>query len=436
MRKKIAYNSVILVAFINLLVACGTNIPNNPNEDPVVNPKQQQRSAKRGVSYSFSIIDDAKLLGPGVSWFYNWGPDISSTLNTAATGNKIDFIPMAWNGVFDANRIRSFKASHPECEYILGFNEPNLTDQANMTPTVAAEKWAPLAALAKELNMKLISPAMNYGTLTDYGDPIVWLDEFFTKVPLSSIDGIAIHCYMGNASALASYVKRFKKYGKPIWMTEFCAWEKNITSVAAQMNFMSEAVNFLECNPDVARYAWFIPRGSGAVESYPYMQLLTKTTPYDLSVLGKVFVNMSTLDKTTYYPERQQIPAESYSSTNTEADIKAGNWNTPVHFRPTTDVDGVLDVIDFNSDMWLEYLVETTTIQSPKINLRYTSLYNATIEISVDGTVVATISMAKTGADNAWQTATTSIPMSIGKHTIRIKNTYCGTSLNWISVTK
>lgn len=437
MRKKIAFKSAILAVLINLLfAACGTDAPNNPTDDPVVNPKQQQRSVKRGVSYSFSIIDDAKLLGPGVSWFYNWGPDISSTLNTAVVGNKIDFIPMAWNGGFDANRIRSFKALHPECEYILGFNEPNLTDQANMTPTVAAEKWAPLAALAKELNMKLISPAMNYGTLSGYGDPIVWLDEFFTKVPLSSIDGIAIHCYMGNASALASYVKRFKKYGKPIWMTEFCAWEKNITSVAAQMNFMSEAVNYLECNPDVVRYAWFIPRGSGAVESYPYMQLLTKTTPYDLSALGKVFVNMSTLDKTTYYPERQQIPAESYSSTNTEADIKAGNWNTPVHFRPTTDVDGVLDIIDFNSDMWLEYMVETTTIQSPKINLRYTSLYNATIEISVDGTVAATISLPKTGTDNAWQTATTSLPMSVGKHTIRIKNTYGGTSLNWVSVTK
>lgn len=427
--------SLVYLAYIAVLsiAACTVNTP----EDSVVIYKSQIRSAKRGVSYDFSIVSDAQLLGSAVSWFYNWSPDISSTLNTEVVNNKIDFIPMAWNGAFDATRIRNLKMLHPECQYILGFNEPNLTDQSNMTPTAAAEKWVSLAALAQELNMKLISPAMNYGTLSGYGDPIVWLDEFFDKVPLSSIDGIAIHCYMGNARTMASYVKRFKKYGKPIWLTEFCGWEtSSIKDVSSQINYMSEAVNFLECNPDVARYAWFIPRSSGVLESYPYMQLLTKTMPYDLSPLGKVYANMSTFDKVTYYPERQQIPAESYSSTNTEAEVIAGNWSTPVHFRPTTDVDGVLDVIEFNTDMWLEYLVETTKITTHRINLRYASLYNATIEIYIDGTHATIISLPKTGADNVWQTATATVPMNPGKHTLRIKNSSGGTALNWISITK
>jgi len=406
------------------------------SEEPQITEQHQHRSTKRGVSYSFSILDDIKLLSPGVSWFYNWGPDNSSALSILATENKIDFFPMAWNGSFDANRIRIYKSSHPECEYILGFNEPNLTDQANMTPTVAAEKWGQLAALAIELNMKIVSPAMNYGTLSGYSDPIVWLDEFFTKVPLSEIDGIAIHCYMSNASAMASYVKRFKKYGKPIWLTEFCAWESSVKNVNNQMFYMSEALNYLECNPDVVRYAWFIPRGSGAVETYPYMQLLTKTVPYELSALGNVFLNMSTLDKTVYYPETQQIPAEHYSSLSMEESVKQGSWGVSVHLRPTTDVDGVLDVTDLNSDMWLEYLVETTTIKSPLIELRYASLYNANLEISVDGVVAATMSLTKTGADNVWAKISSSLPMSIGKHTIRIKNTYGGTALNWIRITK
>lgn len=424
------YRSFLLSGIIIGTFAC------TATDEPEIVQQQQHRSEKRGVSYGFSIIEDAKLLSPGTSWFYNWGPDVGTALNIAVSDNKIDFLPMAWNGSFDSNRIRNYKTAHPECEYILGFNEPNLTDQANMTPSVAAEKWAPLATLAKELNMKIISPAMNYGTLANYGDPIVWLDEFFTKVPLSEIDGIAIHCYMSNASAMASYVKRFKKYGKPIWLTEFCAWESNIKSVNAQMNYMSEALNYLECNPDVVRYAWFIPRGSGAVESYPYMQLLTKTAPYELSALGKVFVNMSTLDKTVYYPETQQIPAEHYSSLNMEESVLQGNWGVPVHLRPTTDVDGVLDVTDFNTDLWLEYLVETKTIKSPKIELRYASLYDANLEILVDGTVAATVSLPKTGADNVWATISTSLPMSIGKHTIRIKNTYGGTALNWLKITK
>ncbi|HRZ98578.1 MAG TPA: glycosyl hydrolase [Paludibacter sp.] len=401
-------------------------------------PEQvQHRSAKRGVSYNFQIpTDDANLLAKGVSWFYNWGPNISAAVNTATSLNKIDFLPMAWNGNFNAAEIRAFKQLHPECEYILGFNEPNLTDQANMSPVVAAQKWIPLAALAKELDMKIISPAMNYGTLSGYSDPIVWLDEFFTLVPLSGVDGIAIHCYMGNASAMASYVKRFKKYGKPIWLTEFCAWEKNITNVNAQMFYLSEAINYLESNPDVVRYAWFIPRASGIVESYPYMQLLTKNAPYDLSELGKVFVNMSTLDKTIYYPELQKIPAEHYSSLSMETAVKEGNWSASVHLRPTTDVDGVLDVTDLNSDMWLEYLIETFNIKNPIIEIRYTSLYNSNIEISVDGKVTSTLALPKTGAENAWTTMSTSLPMSIGKHTIRVKNIYGGTSLNWIRISK
>jgi membrane carboxypeptidase/penicillin-binding protein len=75
------------------------------------------------------------------------------------------------------------------------------------------------------------------------------------------------------------------------------------------MKYMSDALNYLEANPLVARYAWFIPRANGSIESYPYMQLLTKTTPYALSELGKVYVNMSTQDKSIYYPEQQKIPA-------------------------------------------------------------------------------------------------------------------------------
>ncbi len=425
------------LSFRNLILSCIVlaNFACTSTNDPQISDQEQHRSLKRGVSYSFSISGDAKLLSPGVSWFYNWGPDVSTTLNTEVTDNKIDFIPMAWNGSFDATRIRNYKIAHPECEYLLGFNEPNLTDQANMTPTVAAQKWVAFSALAKELNMKMISPAMNYGTLSGYSDPIVWLDEFFTLVPLSEIDGIAIHCYMGNASSMASYVNRFKKYGKPIWLTEFCGWEQNITSVNAQMNYMSEAVNYLECNGNVARYAWFIPRANGAVESYPYMQLLTKTSPYALSDLGKVFVNMSTLDKTVYYPENQQIPAEHYSSLSMQEAVTAGNWGASVHLRTTTDVDGVLDVTDLNSDMWLEYQVEIFTVKNPKIQIRYASLYNSTIEISVDGTVTSTVSFPKTGGDSVWETLTFDLPMSTGKHTVRIKNKYGGTNLNWLKIT-
>lgn len=413
-----------------ILFSCNSNAPSFYAE------QYQKRSSKRGVSYGFQIIDDTKLLSPGVSWFYNWAPDISTTLDANVQSDSLDFFPMAWNGSFDSNRIRAYKQSHPNCNYILAFNEPNLTDQANMTPQQAAEKWPPLKALADELGMKIISPAMNYGTLASYSDPIVWLDEFFKLVPLSDVDGIAIHCYMSSPGAMASYVKRFYKYNKPLWMTEFCAWEKNITSVKSQMKFMSDAVNYLESDPKVAKYAWFIPRSSGSVDSYPFMQLLTKKHPYELSDLGKVYIHMSTMDKSTYYPVNQRIEAENYSSLDMEDAVKEGNFKTSIHLQPTTDIDGNLEVHDFYINQWVEYQIDIQKEKRYILNLRYASQFNTVCELSLNGNSLATILLENTGSDSIWNNYLSQISFPKGKHTLRIKVADGGMRLNWLKITE
>jgi len=426
----------MLFAFLLGCASCGDNNDNN-NDDPNVTEVYQGRSVKRGVSYGFQIpTDDAALLGKAACWFYNWDSGVSDAVNTATVANNIAYVPMAWNGSFNADKIRATKAAHPECQYILAFNEPNLTDQANMTPEQAAQYWPALKSLATELNMKLISPAMNYGTLSGYSDPIVWLDEFFTLVPVSDIDGIAVHCYMGNASALAWYIGRFKKYNKPIWLTEFCAWETTIKSATDQMKYMSDAINYLECEPAVYRYAWFIPRAGGSVDSYPYMQLLTKTSPYDLTPLGKVFANLSTQDKSIYYPEYQKIPAEHYSSLNMAETVKNGTFSNSVHLRPTTDESGDLEVFDFYSGYWLEYQVNITSTSSHSIQFRYASASDATVDVSVDGTVATSVSVPSTTAETVWTTASYPLNITTGKHTVRLSVTSGGVVLNWLSIVK
>lgn len=423
---KILFNSLLFIGII--FSSC-----NSGNE--LLPEQAQSRSNKRGVSYNFQIpIEDANLLGKGVSWFYNWGPNITEAVNTPTSANKIDFFPMAWTGNFNANAIRTFKLLHPECEYILAYNEPNLTDQANMTPKQAAAIWPSLRAIATELNMKIVSPAMNYGTLSSYGDPLVWLDEFFTLVPTTDVDAIAVHCYMANASSLAWYLNRFKKYDKPLWLTEFCAWESSIKSVADQMKYMSDAVNYLEANPLVLRYAWFIPRASGSVESYPYMQLLTKTAPYALSDLGKVYINMSTQDKSIYYPEQQRIPAEHYSSLNTAETIAEGIYANSVRLRPTSDSDGELEIFDFMNGYWVEYQLIITSDKKHYLAFRYTALTESTAEISIDGELSASCNFASTDVASSWKTIQTPINFSIGKHTLRIKVTQGNIALNWLQI--
>ena len=403
----------------------------NPPEETVTYTSIQKRSEKRGVGYSFQLPkEDTNMLGSAISWSYNWGTDISADLSSEFSQRQIDFCPMSWNAdVNIAPRIRAYVKAHPTCKYLLAYNEPNLTDQARMTPQEAAAQWPTVRALATELNLKLISPAMNYGTLPNYSDPFKWLDEFFTLIPIDQIDGIAIHCYMETPASLISYVGKFKKYGKPIWLTEFCAWpSSNKISVASQMSYMSETLNYLESDPDVFRYAWFIPRGIGPTDpsNGNISNSLLPNKANALTDLGKVFVHMSTLDKTAYYTKSQVIPAEHYSAVNSSESFSS----TSVHLRPTTDVSGILDVFDFKQEQWLEYQLDASKAGTYTLELRYTSFRDNEIEITVDKGAVTSLSLPN--VDSKWTTTSTSLQLKAGKQTLRIKVKTGNIALNWL----
>ncbi|TXD52708.1 carbohydrate-binding protein [Polaribacter sp. IC066] len=346
---------------------------------------------------------------------------------------------MAWNSI-DKNALRSYVDSHPNCEYLLAFNEPNLTDQANMTPRQAALKWDNVKSIADELDLKIISPAMNYGTLANYSDPIVWLDEFFSLVPLKDIEGISIHCYMPSAAALKSYIERFKKYGKPIWLTEFCAWDglnQNTFNPEGQQKYLCDVFNYLESDPDVYRYAWFIPR-TGNVTAFPYMSLLTRSSNVVLTELGNIFVQMSSQDKTIYYVENQLIEAEHYSSISI-ADGLNGGWVTGPRVKSTTDnledTNKTLELYNFLPKQWVEYQFEIDQSKDFVLELRYACFVDADINIEVDGKLETNSVLQNTGYNFVWSNADIPIKLSSGKHTIRIylnKGTF---NLNWLKIT-
>lgn len=408
-------------------------VPEEPQEEPVSYTSIQKRSTKRGVSYNFQLPkEDTQMLENGISWAYNWGTEISSDLSTEFKKHQIDYCPMSWNANPNiASKIRSYVKAHPECEFLLAYNEPNLTDQARMTPQEAASQWPALRALTTELNLKLISPAMNYGTLPDYSDPIKWLDEFFAEdgVSLNDVDGIAIHCYMESPSALINYVGKFKKYGKPIWLTEFCAWPSSgKISISNQMTYMNETLHYLESDPDVFRYAWFIPRGIGPTDpgTGAISNNLLPNKPNALTDLGEVFVNMSTLDKTAYYTKDQVIPAEHYSSINTVENLSS----TSVHLRPTTDISGILDVFDFKQDQWLEYQLDAPKADTYKLEVRYTSFRNNEVEITINNGSAVTLDLPN--VDSKWTTISTNVQLKAGKQTLRIKVTTGNVALNWL----
>jgi len=389
----------------------------------------QTRSPKRGVSFNFTNDADLKALQPGTSWFYNWGTTPNNVTNTYNSVYGYEFCPMAWNGNWNSDAIRTYVKAHPDCKYILAFNEPNFNSQANMTPRQAADRWPALKALAQELGLKIISPACNYSP-DAYGTPKKWFDEFFQYVDINDVDGIAIHSYMGWASATIGYVQEYiGYYHKPIWLTEFCAWD-NFTqnqggTALQQRKAMIDMIDFLENEPMVARYAWFIPRRDQyTTPTYPYMELLSNTNGTEKGVLtetGMVWTYMSSYDKAFYHDVDACIEAEHYISKS------AG-----IYMEQTSDNAGVLDIYNFSNNGTLTYNVNIPAAGDYTFRLRMLSNVDATLNItSAKGMVTKTI----TSASNAWADREFLLPLNAGKQQLTLKITQGSLKLNYFVIT-
>ncbi len=177
---------------------------------------------------------------------------------------------MLWNGNFDASALEAWLLANPQVKYMLVMNEPNLTDQANLTPAQAAALWPGYEAVAAHAGVKIVGPAITWGTMSGYADPVVWMDAFYAAYRAANgnrdpqIDYLAFHWY---DYGIAAQLDRLAKYGKPFWVTEFANWHTGdgsaaIDSVAKQKAQMADMVATLEARSDVFRYAWFTGRWS------------------------------------------------------------------------------------------------------------------------------------------------------------------------------
>lgn len=370
---------------------------------------EMHKSAKRGVAFNFKQVEDLPLLSPSCSWAYNWGNTQTNDAALWFDTNDMDFCPMTWNGNYNADQIRDYVKAHPKTKYLLAFNEPNLTDQANMTPAEAAARWGEVVALAKELGLQLVSPAMNYGTLSGYSDPVKWLDEFFAQ-PTVSVDdvcAIAVHCYMSSPSAVKNYIEMFRKYGKPVWLTEFCAWDPVPGSVESQMDYMCAVLNYLEQEPLVERYAWFIPRESKPVDSAPYMQLLTHTSPVELTDLGVLYTQFSSFDERTYLPLSNGVGAHQYIA------LSSNTISLRVAENKTPYIQGL------QAGMWVDYQVQVTS--GEPLQLTYATITSSQVCVYVDEVAQAIVDVPKTSDMNTWNTLNTNVVCAKGRHTVRVE---------------
>ncbi len=189
----------------------------------------------------------AQLSEVGATWCYNWGTTPKST-----DCNDPLFVPMVWGKDNVASAVQAIgKAGYTT---LLGFNEPNKTDQANMSVADAIALWP---TLTSNPNIRVGSPAVS-------DDGRAWLEDFMTQAKKQGlrVDFVAMHWYGWNkgsctASALEGAINWASKWNLPVWITEFGCMGSSNPDEKTLLDFFKSAVPMIAKHPLVERYAWY-----------------------------------------------------------------------------------------------------------------------------------------------------------------------------------
>jgi autotransporter-associated beta strand protein len=218
-------------------------------------------SAKRGFADTGANYSNLQATGAG--WYYTWGTGVGNPGNFDA-----NHYPMFWSAPSQTT-INTVKTRNPQ--YVLGFNEPERPDQANMSVAQAISSWTGISNSFTGTSTKLVSPAVADTGGTDGGQ--AWLREFMRQATASNlkVDAVAFHWYgvsnpnnpSGAASSFLSRVDSYwNEYRKPVFITEFAIhdWGGAYSDEAiteANRQFLNIVIPALESRSHVAGYSWY-----------------------------------------------------------------------------------------------------------------------------------------------------------------------------------
>ena len=210
---------------------------------------------KKGIAIHQRTYDwSEKVAAVKPFWSYSWG-----SKRSLFQPNGIEFVPMIWSGSINeelAEYLRTQFAAG-EIKYLLGYNEPDGEQQANMSVDRALELWPQLEATG----IPLVSPSpVHYDN--------EWMIEFMRRAGETNlrIDYLAFHWYGGtDAQYFLDLLDRvYEKYQLPIWITEFAPadWEANSRDNNRMrpewvLEFMRTVLPELDRRDYIVRYAWY-----------------------------------------------------------------------------------------------------------------------------------------------------------------------------------
>lgn len=257
------------------------------DESKVVTETRTFFPSKKGVALGGDMGAKVEMSKLNLSWYYNW--DVSAFNDKSDFG--VEHVPMVWGGA--ASNINSIADITDDSNYILGFNEPDIKSQANMSAARSLAVWPYIEATGK----RTVSPALavygseymdkflisgeeydankekkKYGNYDEEGEELEIEEGFYEAV---DVDAVALHSYGGSQTGVLPSTKAienaidylWEKFHKPIWVTEvsvtgskgaFSDWSYEVPGALEYMKqYVANLIELMDNDPRVERYAWF-----------------------------------------------------------------------------------------------------------------------------------------------------------------------------------
>lgn len=253
---------------------------------------EDQTTTKKGVAFSISSIDswDYRLTTLNAKWHYSWNWELQENYPEA-----VEFVPMIWgsnNTSGDIIGAIQTLYQNGDITHLLGFNEPDLASQANMTVDQAVDLWSRLEDTGATLGSPVTAAPLNS-----------WMTDFMIRASDENlqVDFVAVHWYgPPNPTNFINKINEvFDQYQKPIWITEFAVRDPDATTIENNqyspeqvLEFMEAVLPELEEMEFVHRYSWF----STSTSNENYAKTATSVLIDDdnqITPLGEFYANFT-----------------------------------------------------------------------------------------------------------------------------------------------
>ncbi|WFD31816.1 hypothetical protein MSPP1_002856 [Malassezia sp. CBS 17886] len=187
---------------------------------------------------------------PGaVSWYHHWEKGVIKEMPQHA-----EYVPMFWGPqkMQDWNK-RKAEIAEQKPEYILAFNEPDVSGQANLDVDTAVNLFMQHLQPYADQGIKLTTPQLVYDTK--------WLSQFMSKCKARGCDisVAAVHWYGGHSdfNKMQTWIEKVHQItGLPVWVSEYGVTSASNPSQDQVESFVAQSLKYMKSQKWIQRAAW------------------------------------------------------------------------------------------------------------------------------------------------------------------------------------